>query len=310
LKTNDIEVIRKTPKTDRHCHSALSMSFNAFEKWANKSIEYPPVRFSSGLPGMIQYVNTVISPNVQTYEHVIELICLSLDDAITDGVTYAEFSLELGLIPRFPSIQDFLAAIEKVAHSYQKQICFRPELGINKAFPPEEVFKLAEPCIESGIFKSIDLYGAEDENSLIRFKDLYKKAERNKLIKKAHIGEFSSAESIKKAVEELELNEVQHGIRAVDSPEVLEFLKRNDLTLDICPASNLALGAVTGISEHPMRELYDYGIKITINTDDKLLFYKGISEQFMDLYLGGVFTAEELDDIRISGFDKSAMQFL
>jgi hypothetical protein len=102
LKTNDIEVIKKTPKTDRHCHSALSMPFNAFEKWANKSIEYPPVRFSSGLPGMIQYINKVISPNVQTYEHVIELIRLSLDDAITDGVTYAEFSLELGLIPRFP----------------------------------------------------------------------------------------------------------------------------------------------------------------------------------------------------------------
>jgi hypothetical protein len=78
------------------------MPFNAFEKWANKSIEYPPVRFSSGLPGMIQYINKVISPNVQTYEHVIELIRLSLDDAITDGVTYAEFSLELGLIPRFP----------------------------------------------------------------------------------------------------------------------------------------------------------------------------------------------------------------
>jgi len=67
----------------------------------------------------------------------------------------------------------------------------------------------------------------------------------------------------------------------------------------------VALKAVSSLKEHPMRKLYDEGVSITINTDDHLLFNSTITDQFADLIHQGLFTFEEIDEIRknaIQGF--------
>jgi adenosine deaminase len=63
------------------------------------------------------------------------------------------------------------------------------------------------------------------------------------------------------------------------------------------------LGAVKDIRVHPARKLYDKGINITINTDDLLLFDKGVSEEFLYLYKSGLFNEEELNEIRKNALD-------
>ena len=69
------------------------------------------------------------------------------------------------------------------------------------------------------------------------------------------------------AVEVLELDEVQHGIAAAGSSRVMTELARRGVRLNICPTSNLKLGRVASLRDHPIRRLHDAGVRVTVNTD-------------------------------------------
>jgi adenosine deaminase len=122
---------------------------------------------------------------------------------------------------------------------------------------------------------------------------------------KAHVGEWGTADDVWRAVEELELDEVQHGIAAAESPAVMRFLANHQVWLNICPTSNLMLGRVESIESHPIRRLYDVGVRVTINTDDALVFGCSVSQEFLSLYSGGVLSAAELDQMRVNGLTDS-----
>jgi adenosine deaminase len=64
------------------------------------------------------------------------------------------------------------------------------------------------------------------------------------------------------------------------------------------------LGRVARLKDHPIRKLFDAGVKVTVNTDDALVFGVGVSEEFLGLYQAGVFTAAELDVIRQWGLEE------
>jgi adenosine deaminase len=106
---------------------------------------------------------------------------------------------------------------------------------------------------------------------------------------------------VQRAVEELELDEVQHGIAVVQSTSVMKFLADNRIRLNICPTSNVMLERLDALAEHPIRNLYDAGVKVTVNTDDVLMFGQSVSDEFLNLYRAGLFGAAELDEIRQNG---------
>ena len=64
------------------------------------------------------------------------------------------------------------------------------------------------------------------------------------------------------------------------------------------------LGRVDRLKTHPIRRLYDAGVKVTVNTDDVLVFGNGVSEEFLSLYRANVFNADELDGIRRAGLSE------
>ena len=123
---------------------------------------------------------------------------------------------------------------------------------------------------------------------------------------KAHVGEWGSADDVWRAVEELHLDEVQHGIAAAGSPMVMRMLADNHIRLNVCPTSNVMLGRVDRLEVHPIRKLFDAGVEVTVNTDDVLVFGNGVSEEFLGLYQAKVFNAEELDVIRRAGLRDAA----
>ena len=63
------------------------------------------------------------------------------------------------------------------------------------------------------------------------------------------------------------------------------------------------LSRVENLAAHPIRTLFDAGVIVTVNTDDVLFFGNGVSEEFLALHRAGVFTAQELDEIRRNGLD-------
>ena len=106
---------------------------------------------------------------------------------------------------------------------------------------------------------------------------------------------------MREAVEILELDAVQHGIGAADSPDVMKWLADLKIPLNVSPASNIGLKRVRSYQVHPIRVLYDHGVRVTINTDDVMLFNKGNSEQYLKLFRCGLFSSGELDEIRMNG---------
>jgi adenosine deaminase len=78
----------------------------------------------------------------------------------------------------------------------------------------------------------------------------------------------------------------------------MRLLADHAITLNVCPTSNLKLGRVARLEDHPIRALFDAGVRVTINSDDALVFGVGVSEEFLALHSAGVFTARELDQIR------------
>ncbi len=68
--------------------------------------------------------------------------------------------------------------------------------------------------------------------------------------------------------------------------------------MNICPTSNILLGAITNIKKHSIRQLFDYGIKVTVNTDEPILFNVSVTDEFVKLEKSNIFTFAELETNR------------
>lgn len=84
----------------------------------------------------------------------------------------------------------------------------------------------------------------------------------------------------------------------------MAYLKEKKIRLNITPTSNILLGRVKKMSEHPIQTLYRNGVDVTINSDDVLIFDSDVSKEYLRLFDSGCLSEDELDDIRINGLKK------
>lgn len=95
-----------------------------------------------------------------------------------------------------------------------------------------------------------------------------------------HGGELAGPDSIAGCLDACGANRVMHGVRAIESAELMDRLAAEEICLDVCPSSNLALGVVGSLEEHPLPQLLAAGIPCSINADDPLLFGPGILDEY------------------------------
>ena len=88
----------------------------------------------------------------------------------------------------------------------------------------------------------------------------------------------------------------------------MDYLRGNNIRLNITPSSNVLLGRVPDMPHHPIAQLYRKGVDVTINSDDVLIFDSDVSKEYLRLYQSGCLTAEELDDIRQNGLKEKEAQ--
>jgi adenosine deaminase len=86
-----------------------------------------------------------------------------------------------------------------------------------------------------------------------------------------HAGESSGPEGVRDAIELLGADRIDHGVRAIEDPELVGLLVDRQIPLGICPTSNLTLGVYRGIEDHPIDRLRRAGVAVSINTDDPVL---------------------------------------
>ncbi len=297
LKEENLLKLKKVSKGEVHNHCSTGMRFSAFNKWAGGNAIQAPKRMD-GVRELNEYIFNEVNKRIRNEEDIAFLIEETVKEAIEDGIKILETSIDCHELMNFTQHNNFFQIILHIKDKYKEHIDFRPEVGMAITTSREDLDKYLIPCIESGVFMSIDSYGEETTDGYKRLKEYYKYAREKGLKLKVHAGQFMVAENVRTAIELLEVDEIQHGIGAASSDYIMGLIKERKLRLNVCPSSNYILGAVKDIRNHPARRLFDNDITITINSDDLLLFDSGVSQEFLLLYKLGLFDEDELNEIR------------
>jgi adenosine deaminase len=104
-----------------------------------------------------------------------------------------------------------------------------------------------------------------------RFAEAFRRAGAAGLRRTVHAGESSGPEGVRDAIELLGADRIDHGVRAIEDPELVALLVDRQIPLGVCPTSNLELGVYASIEDHPIDRLRRAGVAVSINTDDPLL---------------------------------------
>lgn len=127
-----------------------------------------------------------------------------------------------------------------------------------------------------------------------QFREVFAAARACGLRLMAHAGEVVGPASVWGAIDALGCERIGHGIHSIDDPALLIALRERRVMLDISPSSNLATGAVPSLTAHPLRRLFDAGVRVSINSDDPVFFSTTLTDEFRLAVSTFGFTVDEL----------------
>jgi len=299
LTQADDSLLKAIPKSDLHNHGMLGYRRKVLKQLYNADLKEPPAKFHV-FKEFEDYLNHNLGPYIPQAGFFENSLRNSFLQAKSDGVCVLQMSIDSRFYYYLPGsmMTDMVAKAHKEC---APEIAFYPQLGMDRAHNFNRLMHEAENLLDTGFFKSIDLYGDELHGSVDDFIPIYRKAQKMGLVLTAHVGEYGSAESVRTTAETLQLSQIQHGIAAADSEEVMQWLADNKILLNVCPSSNVALCRAVSLEQHPIRTLLDHGVRVSINTDDLFVFDQSVSDEFRNLHKAGVFHAAELEQIRQYG---------
>ena len=136
------------------------------------------------------------------------------------------------------------------------------------------------------------------------FKDVYRYARDHGLRLTAHAGESAGPGSIWGALN-LRVERIGHGLTAIQDAELMEELAHRQIPIEICITSNLRTGVCRAIQDHPVRNYFDQGLMITLNTDDPALFGTTLTHEYQLAQESFGFTDEHLRELARNSFEAS-----
>ena len=300
LEENNRELLLKVPMSDIHNHSTKGCRRSSLAEQLNMVLPDPPEKFD-GLSGMQEWFTKEIKPYCTGKEDIILRWEGAFAEAKRNHIARLAMNFGVTEIDLVGGMEPFRKMIDGFHQKHCPDTVFEPEITYISLCNVEAETERMDQFVSDGYFRSIDVCGGENLRPIEDFLPLYRKAEQFHLIKKMHVGESGPAEDVRKAVDILGLDEVHHGIRAADSKDVMRFLAENKIQLNVCPSSNVMLGYARSFKDHPIKVLYESGVKVTINTDDLLIFDSSIENEYLLLYRAGVLSAEQLNEIRLLG---------
>jgi len=166
--------------------------------------------------------------------------------------------------------------------------------------PAWDVARLAAARQDRGVV-AIGIGGSEERGPAEWFKEVFAFAKSAGLHLTAHAGESAGPESVWEALI-LGAERIGHGIAAVRDRGLLRHLRERDIPLEISITSNLVTGVVKRLEDHPIRDLYDAGVPIILNTDDPAMFGCTLTDEYRLAARAFGFSEAELRGIAENGF--------
>lgn len=167
---------------------------------------------------------------------------------------------------------------EQLGITSQLILCFLRHLTEEAAF---ETLTQAEPFLDQIVAVGLD--SAEQGNPPEKFSRVFARARELGLLTVAHAGEEGPADYIWTAIKDLNVSRVDHGVRAVDDPELMRYLIKTQMPLTVCPLSNTKLCVFDSMAQHNILEMLDAGVCVTVNSDDPAYFGGYMTENFVAL---------------------------
>ncbi len=176
---------------------------------------------------------------------------------------------------------------------------------------PRYSLRLAELCVAYK-YKGVcgfDLAGAEANNPAKEHREAFYLTLNNNVNCTLHAGEAYGAESISQAIHYCGAHRIGHGTRLKEDGDLLNYVNDHRIPLEICLTSNAQTKAVERIEDHPLRFYYDYGIRVTINTDNRLMSNTTCTDELWKAARLFGFTLTDIKNIIINGFKSAFLPY-
>lgn len=190
----------------------------------------------------------------------------------------------------------------KLGLSHRLILCFLRHLS------EEEGFKALEAALPwRHRIVGVGLDSSEKGHPPSKFERLFRKAGELGFLKVAHAGEEGPPAYVREALDLLEIDRLDHGNRSLEDPALVERLRREQMTLTVCPLSNLKLKVVERLEDHPLRRMLRAGLRATVNSDDPAYFGGYLGDNYRAIQRALGLTRDELAVLARNSFLGSFM---
>lgn len=232
-----------------------------------------------------------------------------IGDLAAEGVEYSEirFSIDKYLNHvNWDEVEAGLFFLERVAHwsdAFSTKVgpvlCMKYETPKKQALRLSKMinhWRIAEQLVAIDFVSDEAFFDSPFLSQICRFWRMCGKAIL------AHAGETQPGENVRKAIRDLKVTRVAHGITAAFDNDILAMANDNGVVFDISLSSNMMTGVVPDLGEHPIRQMFNSGCKITIGTDDPVTFRTTIDREY-ELLEGMGFMPDEIARIKQNSID-------
>ena len=259
------------------------MRESTLRQWcAAAGIEVPPL---GAYPDFTQFLDAygVLIGLLHTPERVERLVDEVAADAAAQGVVALEYASIPEKAAAFGTAEEALEFILPAAAEAGRRhgVWTGAIVSIDRGAGPDharEAAHLAARFADRGVV-AVGLVNDERDGPVAEAAEAFAIARDAGLGVVPHAGEMAGPEEVRAAVE-LGVDRIQHGVRAVEDPAVVELLVERGICLDVCPTSNVTLGVYTSLERHPLATLLEAGVRCSIGADDPLLFGVDVVDEY------------------------------
>jgi adenosine deaminase len=320
------ELIRALPKTDLHCHLDGSLRLSTILELAEQNGVELPAHTPEGLASAIHMGQRCASLEDYLTAFDITLAVLQTEDALyraayelavdcaAENVRYLEVRYSPVLHTRHGlKPTTIVDAVLLGLRDAARETGIRSNViicGI-RHLDPETSVRLAELAVAykgKGVV-GFDLAGPEEGHPARRHREAIQLILDNNVNVTIHAGEAYGPESIAQAVHWCGAHRIGHGVRLRENGELLNYLNDHRIPLEMCPSSNLQTGLVASLASHPLKFYFDFGLRVCINTDSRLITDTTVTKELLLAHREMGFSLDDLCTLLVQGFKSAFLPF-